>query len=94
MEMIWSIRGTRSLGHGKEENVCHSVSDLILLILIVSQQPGSCVPLLILRVGDAQQISYITIAKSWIYTDLLIKPEEVVLYKINLGRRGDSASLT
>ena len=89
MEMIWSIRGTRSLGHGKEENACHSVSDLI-----VSQKPGSCVPLLILRVGDAQQISSIAIAKSWIYTDLLIKPEEVVLYKINLGRRGDSASLT
>ena len=36
-------------------------------------------PLLILKVGDAQQIS--SIAKSWIYTDLLIKPEEVVLYK-------------
>ena len=36
-------------------------------------------PLLILKVGDAQQIS--SIAKSWIYTDLLIKPEEVVLHK-------------
>lgn len=34
---------------------------------------------MILKVGDAQQIS--SIAKSWIYTDLLIKPEEVVLYK-------------
>ena len=32
-----------------------------------------------LRVGDAQQIS--SFAKSWIYADLLIKPEEVVLYK-------------